>query len=252
MRLPDIKMPNTLKTDITILKALLSIVFFICFCHLVTAILNHLLTFCVAATIFILFNTFRRAQRLRHPNFLDIQPPRIQISAEREAEWRESRRGHFEQRFDADRMAQATRDDEYQRESERLWQDEQRRKIEEFRLHQRHICTRATTQVFEEWRRDCRTLLQTPELITSMPRLPHSPCPNDLCDTRAAQLGICSHLLKLLYKVSRLDEIEMKDELRLWLPNGARVNQVGESCRKQMLGMANEITQVLQEILKDL
>jgi hypothetical protein len=44
----------------------------------------------------------------------------------------------------------------------------------------------------------------------------------------------------------------LKDELRLWHPNGARVNQVSGEYREKVLGMANEIVQVLQETLEDL
>lgn len=51
--------------------------------------------------------------------------------------------------------------------------------------------------------------------------------------------------------MQRLGERELKDELRLWHPNGAKVNQVGEGYKTQVLGMANEIAHVLQELLKD-
>jgi hypothetical protein len=50
----------------------------------------------------------------------------------------------------------------------------------------------------------------------------------------------------------RLETGELKDELRLWHPNGAKVNQVGEACKIHVLGMANEIAHVLQEMLKDM
>jgi hypothetical protein len=49
-----------------------------------------------------------------------------------------------------------------------------------------------------------------------------------------------------------LGEKDLKDELRLWHPNGLRVNQVGESCKAEVLGMANEIAHVLQEMLKNM
>lgn len=49
-----------------------------------------------------------------------------------------------------------------------------------------------------------------------------------------------------------IGERALKDELRLWHPNGAKVNQVGESCKIQVLGMANEIAHVLQEMLKNM
>lgn len=64
--------------------------------------------------------------------------------------------------------------------------------------------------------------------------------------------GVCSHLLRKVHETSTLDEKELKDELRVWHLNGAKVNQVEAGCRKQVVEMANEIAQVLQEILKGL
>ena len=58
--------------------------------------------------------------------------------------------------------------------------------------------------------------------------------------------------MKKLYETSKLEERELKDELRLWHPNGAKVNQVRASGRKQILEMANEIAHVLQEVLEEL
>lgn len=106
--------------------------------------------------------------------------------------------------------------------------------------------------VFTSWRQDCKTLLQTPELVTDMPRLPCLPCPKGHCNSKPTHIGVCFHRLKKLYETSRLEEKELKDEMRLWHPNGAKVNQVGAGCRKQVLDMANEIAHVLQEILEDL
>lgn len=150
-------------------------------------------------------------------------------------------------------MAQTKFDRDYARESERLWQQEQRRNLEEFRRHHQHTSSTSAMQaVFTRWRQDCETLLQTPELITDMPRLPCLPCPKGHCNSRPSHIGVCSHRLKKLYETSRSDENELKDELRLWHPDGAKVNQVGTCCRKQVLEMANEIAQVLKEMLEDL
>lgn len=71
------------------------------------------------------------------------------------------------------------------------------------------------------------------------------------CNTTTSYLGVCSHVLKRLYRTLRLDKGELKDELRLWHPNGAKVNQVRDDCKTQVLGMANEIAPVLQEMLKE-
>lgn len=150
-------------------------------------------------------------------------------------------------------MAQETHDRNYARASERLWQEEQRRNLEEFRRrHQHTSSTEAMQAAFTRWRQDCRTLLQTPELITDMPRLPCLPCPKGHCSSRLTHIGVCSHRLTKLYQTPQLEEQELKDELRLWHPNGAKVNQVGMGCRKQVLEMADEIAHVLQEILEDL
>ncbi|CAD0099738.1 unnamed protein product [Aureobasidium mustum] len=153
-------------------------------------------------------------------------------------------------------MAQEKFSHDYARRSERLWQEEQRRNLEEFRRHhQQTSSTSAMQAAFTSWRQDCRTLLQTPELITDMPRLPCLPClpcPKGHCDSRPTHIGVCSHRLKKLYETSKLEEKELKDELGLWHPNGAKVNQVGAGGRKQILEMANEIAHVLQEVLEDL
>lgn len=130
---------------------------------------------------------------------------------------------------------------------------EQIRQTEEVRLGRQQAprASRSPTTSFTEWRKDCRTLFQQPELITRMPQPPYSLCPSIACNTTASHLGVCSHTLKRLYRTLRLDERELKDELRLWHPNGAKVNQVREGCKVQVLGMANEIARVLQELLKD-
>ena len=149
--------------------------------------------------------------------------------------------------------AQRTFDRNNTRRSERLWQEEQRRNLEEFRRHhQQTSSTSAMQAAFTSWHQDCRTLLQTPELITNMPRLPCLPCPKGHCNSRPSHIGVCSHRLKKLYETSKLEERELKDELRLWYPNGAKVNQVRASGRKQILEMANEIAHVLQEVLEEL
>lgn len=130
---------------------------------------------------------------------------------------------------------------------------EQVRQTEEVR-HGRQQAPRASTSPttsFAEWRKDCRTLFQQPELITRMPQPPYSLCSNIACSTTTSHLRVCSHALKRLYRTLRLDERELKDELRLWHPNGAKVNQVEEGCKIQVLGMANEIARVLQELLKE-
>jgi hypothetical protein len=85
-----------------------------------------------------------------------------------------------------------------------------------------------------------------------MPQPPRSPCSNTACNTTISYLGVCSHSLRKQYEILRLEIGELKDELKLWHPNGAKVNQIGESCKIQVLGMANEIAHVLQEVLKDM
>ena len=131
---------------------------------------------------------------------------------------------------------------------------EQIRQTEEVRQGRQRAgnASRSPTWTFAKWRNDCHTLLQNPALITRMPQPPYSLCSNISCNTTSSHLGVCSHSLTRLYRTQRLDEKGLKDELRLWHPNGAKVNQVGESCKTQVLGMANEITHVLQELLKEL
>lgn len=149
-------------------------------------------------------------------------------------------------------MAQKAYDRNYIRASERLWQEEQRRNLEEFRRHQHHTSSTSAMQAaFTRWRQDCRTLLQTPEHITDMPRLPCLPCPKGHCNLRSIYTGVCSHRMRKLYETAQLDEKELKDELRLWHPDGAKVNQVGKCCRTEVLEMATEIAHVLQEILEE-
>ncbi|KAG9567267.1 hypothetical protein KCU71_g2543, partial [Aureobasidium melanogenum] len=75
---------------------------------------------------------------------------------------------------------------------------------------------------FTRWRQDCRALFQTPELITDMPRLPCLPCPKGRYGSRPSHIGVCSHRLRKLYETSRLEEKELKEELELWHPNGAK------------------------------
>jgi len=130
---------------------------------------------------------------------------------------------------------------------------EQIRQTEEVRHghQQAPRASRSPTASFADWRKDCRTLFQQPELITRMPQPPYSLCSNIACSTTTSHLRVCSHTLKRFYRSLRLDERELKDELRLWHPNGAKVNQVGEGCKIQVLGMANEIARVLQEMLKE-
>jgi hypothetical protein len=105
-----------------------------------------------------------------------------------------------------------------------------------------------TTAAFSKWREDCRTLLQTPELIIEMPRLLYVPCVNSTCDTISSHLQICTHGLRKLYEDARLDWWELATELSLWNPDGMKVNQMGEDCKIEFLSMADEITHVLQEI----
>jgi hypothetical protein len=157
-----------------------------------------------------------------------------------------------ETRSRAVEAAQAARDREHSRERERRSQEEQRRNLEEARRRRQQAAnaSASTITAFSKWREDCRTLLQAPELITNMPQPPHPPCSRNTCNTRSSYLGLCSHGLRKLYETSKLEERELKDELRLWHPNGAKVNQVGESCKAQVLGMSNEIAHVLQEMLK--
>lgn len=149
-------------------------------------------------------------------------------------------------------MAQRAYDRKHASRSQRLWQEEQRRNLEEFRRRHEHTSSTSAMQaVFTTWRQDCRTLLQTPELITDMPRLPCLPCPKGYCNFRSIHTGVCSHRLRKLYETLQLEEKELKDELRFWHPDGAKVNQVGTGYRQKVLQMADEIAYVLQEILKD-
>lgn len=169
------------------------------------------------------------------------------------------RRDYQERRYREHLATREAHEEYYKKESERLWQEEQERVLRDYSQPRAPRYGRETSNlavpvstVFAVWRKDCRTLLQTPELITKMPLPPHDSCPRGRCNLRSDYLKICSHRLKQLYIDSNLEEKELKAELRLWHPNGARVNQVSGEYREKVLGIANEIVQVLQEILEDL
>jgi hypothetical protein len=147
--------------------------------------------------------------------------------------------------------AETACDRDCRREMEIHWQEEQRRNLEEARRRRRQQATNASaliTAAFLKWREDCRTLLQTPGHITEMPHLLYAPCVDSPCKTISSYLQVCTHGLRKLYEDARLDWWELETESRLWNPDGMKVNQMGEDCKKQFLSMADEIAHVLQEI----
>lgn len=230
-------------------QTLLIVVFAICASHLITGYFKSLIATAVLilylaalVVLVIVIITFQwHTINFNHQR----QFFRLRAETERMEQGRHSRQSFC--------MAQTTYDRNYARASERLWQEEQRRNLEEFRRrHQHTSSTEAMQAVFTRWRQDCRNLLQTPELITDMPQLPCLPCPKGHCSSRLIHIGVCSHGLKKLYQTPQLEEQELKDELRLWHPSEAKVKQVGTGCRKRVLEMADEIAHVLQEILEDL
>jgi hypothetical protein len=159
--------------------------------------------------------------------------------------WEEARGHNFWQEYHENNSWQ-------EEEEDTSWKEEPKHNFHNHRRQQQQSASApaSTTTAFLKWRENCRAQLQTPNLITTMPRPPYLPCSNIGCNTQPSYLKVCSHGLRKLYQDSRLGEKDLKDELRLWHPNGAKVNQVREGCKMQVLGMANEIAYVLQEILK--
>ncbi|CAC9885468.1 unnamed protein product [Aureobasidium pullulans] len=136
------------------------------------------------------------------------------------------RRDYQERRYREHLATREAHEEYYKKESERLWQEEQERVLRDYRQPRAPRYGRETSNlavpvsaVFAVWRKDCRTLLQTPELITKIPLPPHDSCPRGRCNLRSDYLKICSHRLKQFYIDSNLEEKELKDELRLWHPN---------------------------------
>lgn len=150
--------------------------------------------------------------------------------------------------------ARAARDREQKGERERLWQEEQRRRLEEERRHHQESSSPSAlrAKAFSKWRKDCRRLLGKPGVVTNLPCPPYSSCPLGTCYNILSPISICSHGLRELYKDSRLEEWELKDELRFWHPSGVTVNRVADRSKAHVLGMANEIAHVLQEMLRDM
>ena len=167
---------------------------------------------------------------------------------ERKERWQEEQRRNLEEAYRRHQQASGAPG------GTRFWQEEHERTFEDHHRSQQQQTSKpsASTTAFTKWRKHRHTLLQTPGLIAKMPQPPRSPCSSIACNTTTSCLGVCSHSLRKQYENLRLDEQELKNELRLWHPNGAKVNQVGENCKVQVLGMANEIAHVLQEMLKDM
>jgi hypothetical protein len=268
---------------------LLSLCLILCFHNMIVASFQNLiewilllgaLALCFAIAGLMLFVAIAA---LDVPQLPRPQKPAEQTRAERGMPWqksclgpkpiqpsRKARRQH--QKFERKRQQQEEK--RYYEEEKKFYQDEnyhhqqasgesewtrfeqkeQKHNFEDahYREQQAVIVSASTIKAFSKWREQCRTQLQAPERITRIPCPPEVTCPDIACKMRISSVGICSHGLKKLYEDSKLEEKDLKDELKLWHPNGAKVNQVRENCKIQVLGMANEIAHALQEILKDI
>jgi hypothetical protein len=99
---------------------------------------------------------------------------------------------------------------------------------------------------FEQWRRYCWKISETPEVITKLPCPPFFPCTKSGCDNNLAPFRICVHNLKNLYLNAELSRTELLKERNFWHPD--RWSRVPQPYRQEVEKMAIFIFQVIQPL----
>ncbi|KAH0345790.1 hypothetical protein KCU83_g7669, partial [Aureobasidium melanogenum] len=103
---------------------------------------------------------------------------------------------------------------------------------------------------FKEWRQQCWTKSEKPELIETLPRPPFIPCSGVGCDNALACFGTCVHSLERCYRSAELSHKEMIKERNFWHPD--RWSRVPQPHRHGVEKMAILVFQVLQPLCDEI
>jgi hypothetical protein len=119
--------------------------------------------------------------------------------------WEEARGHNFWQEYHEGNSWEEEPEHTSWQEEDTSWKEGPRRNFENHRRQQQQSASASasTTTAFSKWRENCRTLLQTPNLITTVPRPPHLSCSNIGCNIQPSCLKVCSHGMRKLYRDSR-------------------------------------------------
>lgn len=102
------------------------------------------------------------------------------------------------------------------------------------------------TAAFKEWRQQCWSMSEEPELIKTLPQPPFISCLRLGCDNSLATFKSCVHSLERCYRSAELSHKELIKERNFWHPD--RWSRVPPPYRQQVEQMAILVFQVLQPL----
>lgn len=103
---------------------------------------------------------------------------------------------------------------------------------------------------FKEWRQQCWTLSENPELIGQLPPPPSISCSRIGCDNALACFGTCVHSLERLYRSAELSHKDLVKERNFWHPD--RWSRVPQPHRQQVERMAILVFQAIQPLCDEI
>lgn len=89
---------------------------------------------------------------------------------------------------------------------------------------------------FQEWRQQCWTMSEKPELIKTLPQPPFISCMRLGCDNTLGAFKSCVHSLERLYRSAQLSHRELIKERNFWHPD--RWSRVPQPYRQEIEQMA--------------